>query len=92
VTPGTQGLADQNQNATTGTLTGTAIAIANGRPAAGLAFEPSPPWTSQPGYLDLMNALMSFLVNISTLDVWVIDCFSLFVFLIFNPRVQFLAT
>jgi hypothetical protein len=78
-TTGIPGLADQNQNATTGTLTGTAIAIANGRPATGLALEPPPPWTSQPGYLDLMNALMSFL-NISTLGCVVIDCFSCFTF------------
>src|SRR5690348_9745350 len=58
-TTGTTGLVAQNQNATTGMQTGTAIAIANARPAAGLL----PPRNFCLGYEDLMNALMSFLVN-----------------------------
>lgn len=84
-TTGIPGLADQNQNATTGTLTGTAIAIDNGRPTTGLALGLCPAWTSQPGYLDLMNALMSFLVNISTLRCVVTDCFFFFYFFLSSP-------
>lgn len=55
--------------------TETAIAIANARPAAGLLS----PRNFRLGYEDLMNALMSFLVNTLTLEA-VIGCFFLFPF------------
>lgn len=55
--------------------TGTAIAIANARQAAGLLS----PRNFRLGYEDLMNALMSILVNTLTLEA-VIGCFSCFLF------------
>jgi hypothetical protein len=91
-TTGTTGLAGQSRSATTGTRTGTATAIAKWPSSPqDLTLSLFRPWTSRTGHMDLMNALMSILVNTLALEV-VIDCVCFLFSLLFAPRTRHFTT